>query len=393
MHLPFHRIASSKIFLCSVPEYTGYEVLGVDRSASDDEIKSAYRKLAKKYHPDISKEDNAEEKFKEVQEAYSVIGDENKRKQYDQFGHSRTGSGAAGPGYGSAGYGGFGSFDDFDLGDILNGVFGNGFGFGNKGSQTRKTRGNDVLFGMEISFEEAIFGTKKDIEVEVDGNCKSCDGKGGSDEKTCDKCHGSGTVTEEQRTLFGSFLTKTTCSKCNGKGKTYSKTCTTCRGSGHVRESQTLSVKIPAGIETGDRLRFPNKGEAGSNGGPNGDLYIEFQVKNHKFFEREGNDIYLEVPITYTEAILGIKKEIPTPHGNVILTIPSGSSTGDQQRLKGKGINNETSGKKGDMYATIKVIIPKKLTREQKDLINKLNSISSTDNEISKFDKFTKEND
>lgn len=366
-----------------------YEVLGVSKDASDTDIKRAFRRLAKEYHPDLNKSPDAEEKFKEVQEAYAVLSDENKRKQYDQFGHAAFQGG-------QAGFGGAGGFDfsGFDFSDIFDNMFGEGFGFGSgrRTQTTRERRGSDKLMRMNLSFEEAVYGCKKDLDLDYYEECKSCNGKGGTGEENCSKCHGSGTITAQQNTLFGSFLTKTACDKCEGTGKTYKKVCNDCHGKGHHKVSKTITVSIPKGVDTGNRLRVPGKGGVGSYGGKNGDLYLEFVVKDHDFFVRDGNDIYLEVPLTITEAILGCKKEIPTIHGNIKLTIPSGTDTGDKQRAKGKGIENESTGRNGDMYFIMKVITPKKLNKDQKKLLEKLNETKLTDSEIDKFDKFTKKN-
>lgn len=371
-----------------------YEVLGVSKSASQDEIKSSFRKLAKKYHPDISKEENAEEKFKEVQEAYSVLSDETKRRQYDQFGHAGV-SGAGGAGFGGGFQGaGFG-FDASDLGDIFEDLFGGGFGFGgsNSRSKTRARRGSDVLMQVDLSFEEAVFGSEKDFDLDVVTECNECNGKGGHGEETCKRCHGSGTITSEQRTILGSFMTKTTCPDCSGKGKTYKEICSKCHGKGNVKTRKTITVSVPSGIDTGERLRVPGKGHGGENGGPSGDLYLEFHVKEHKFYQRNGLDIYLEVPLTITEAVLGCKKEIPTIYGNVKLTVPSGTDSLDKQRLKSKGIKDASRRRTGDMYVVFKVITPKKLTRDQKKLFEMLSKTDLEDSEIDKFNKFTKEND
>ena len=364
-----------------------YEVLGVSKNASQDEIKSAFRKLAKKYHPDVSKEADAEAKFKEIQEAYSVLSDETKRQQYDQFGH------AAFQGGGAGGFGGF-DFSGFDYGDIFDNIFGSfGGGFSSGRSSSRSRRGSDTLMQMKLSFEEAVFGCKKTIRVDVVEQCSECDGKGGFGETTCDKCHGSGTITSEQHTIFGSFLSKTTCTKCGGAGKTYDTTCNHCRGKGSVKTNKEIEVKVPAGVDTGTRLKLSGKGSAGANGGPNGDLYIEFNVAEHDFFVRDENDIYIEAPITITEAVLGCKKEIPTLYGNVTLTIPAGSESGEKHRIKGKGINNEATRRKGDMYIVLKIVTPKKLTKEQKRLLEELNETNlADDNDIKNFTRFVKEN-
>lgn len=368
-----------------------YEVLGVSKNASQDEIKSAFRKLAKKYHPDVSKEHDAEAKFKEVQEAYAVLSDEDKRRQYDQFGHAAfTNGGGAG---GAGGFSGF-DFSGFDYGDIFDNIFGGfGGGFSSGRSNSRARRGSDSLMRMKLTFEEAVFGCKKDIDLDIVEECSECDGKGGFGEETCDKCHGSGTITTEQHTILGSFLSKTTCNKCGGTGKTYQKTCTHCHGNGRVKVNKELEVKIPAGVDNGSRLKLSGKGNSGSNGGPNGDLYIEFVVAEHDFYVRDENDIYIEAPITVTEAILGCKKEIPTLYGNVTLTIPAGSESGEKHRIKGKGINNEATHKKGDMYIVLKIVTPKKLTKEQKRLLEELNNTDLTDdNDIKNFERFVKKN-
>ncbi len=361
-----------------------YEVLGVSKDASEAEIKSAFRKLAKQYHPDVSKEANAEEKFKEIQEAYAVLSDENKRKQYDQFGHAAF-DGAAGGGFNA---------QDFDFSDIFDSIFGNSFGFGASGatSANRKARGGDKLIHINLDFEEAIFGCEKQIKVNVSDECDECDGEGGFNSQTCPTCHGSGTITSQQRSLFGSFMTRTTCPDCHGEGKTFKRKCSKCNGTGRVMREKVLNVTIPAGVDTGNRLRLSGKGEAGINGGPNGDLYLEFTVRDHEFFQRDEDDIYLRVPITVSEAALGCKKTIPTIYGNIKLTIPAGSNTGDKQRIKDKGINNATTRNKGDMYIIIDVKFPDKLSHEQKKLFEKLAETDLEDSEINKFNRFVKSN-
>lgn len=344
-----------------------YEVLGVSKNASEAEIKSAFRKLAKKYHPDVSKEPDAEEKFKEAQEAYAVLSDSSKRAQYDQYGHAAFQGGAGGAG-------GF-DFSGFDFSDIFGDIFGSGFGgfgFGGGNSSTRPRKGSDSLIRMNLTFEEAVFGTKKTINLDVVEDCAECSGKGGHGEKTCPTCHGSGAVTSEQRTIFGSFMSKTTCPNCKGKGKSYETTCNHCKGTGKKKKKASIEVTVPAGVDTGNQLRLAGKGSAGTNGGPNGDVYIEFTVKSHTLFERNDEDIYLELPITIADAVLGCKKEVPTLEGTVKLTITAGAMSGDKYRLKGKGVSHIHSSRKGDMYVIIKVITPKKLTKEQKKLFESL---------------------
>ena len=357
-----------------------YEILGVSKTATQDEIKSAFRKLAKKYHPDVSKEENAAEKFKEAQEAYAVLSDANKRRQYDQFGHSAFDQ------MGGAGASGF-DFSDFDFSDIFGDIFGSGFGFGGR-SSNRSRRGNDTLVRIDLTFEEAVFGCKKDVKIDTMVECDSCNGKGGHGEKTCQTCHGSGQVTSEQRTIFGSFATRSTCQTCHGKGVTYDTKCSKCHGEGRIRENKTVEVKIPAGVDTGNKLRLNGKGEAGVNGGPNGDLYLEFKVKSHPLFERDENDVYLTLPITITEAVLGCKKDVPTLNGTVKLSIPAGSKTNDKHRLKGKGIADPQTGRKGDMYVIIDIHIPKKISRDQKKLFEALSKTKLDDSD--KFDKIRK---
>jgi len=360
-----------------------YEVLGVDKNASETDIKSAFRRLAKKYHPDVSKEENAAEKFKEAQEAYAILSDPEKRKQYDQFGHSAF----------TNSQGGFSGFEGFDFGsmsDIFEDLFG-GMGFGSARSRSRNQnsprKGQDVLYRMTIDFEEAVYGTKKDIKIDVDEDCSECHGKGGFNSKTCSECHGSGTITSEQRTMFGSFLSKTTCPYCHGSGTTYEKSCTECHGSGKVTNRKTITITIPAGIDTDNRLRVAGKGSAGANGGPNGDLYIEFTVKDHEFYQRDEDDIYIELPLTITEATLGTKKEVPTIYGNVDLTIPSGTQNGEKMRLRGKGVENVSTKRKGDMYVITKIIIPEKLTRDQKRLMEELDKTELDNHKLFKIYK------
>lgn len=364
-----------------------YEVLGVPKDASEKDIKLAFRRLAKKYHPDVNKTPEAEEKFKEAQEAYAVLSDEGRRKQYDQFGHAAFDNNGQG-GFGAGGF----DFSGFDFSDIFDNLFEqddifNIFG-GRKGRRKTKTRGSDSLLVMPITFMEAALGTKKEIEITTTEACDSCDGKGGHGEKTCEPCHGSGTITSQQATLFGSFLTRTTCPNCHGEGVTFEKTCNSCRGTGRVKVTKDVEVKVPEGVASGNRIRLSGMGEASPNGGPNGDLYIEFEVKAHEFYEREENDLYITLPITITEAILGCKKDIKLLNSTVTLTIPSGTSSGDKHRLKGKGIKDVNYNRHGDCYVIIKVITPKKLSREQKKLIEKLNQTDLSDKEIDKYNSF-----
>jgi molecular chaperone DnaJ len=370
-----------------------YETLGVSKNASDAEIKSAFRKLAKQYHPDLNKEEGAEAKFKEINEAYTVLSDEQKRKQYDQFGHDAYTQGASQGGFGGAGgFGGFGGFnaEDIDLGSIFGDLFGGGFGFGGGGrnQRNRPTKGRDSLVRVNLSFEEAVFGCKKSINIDLDSECEHCNGKGGSDEVTCSTCGGRGRVVEQRQTMFGMFQTETTCPDCNGKGRAFKNVCRHCSGNGHVIKNKEIEVTVPEGVDTGHQLRISGKGAAGYNGGPNGDIYIEFRVKEHPIFERKENDVYLEVPITVTEATLGCKKEIPTLTGSVVIDIEAGSQPGDNLRLKGKGIKDPNRKKYGDFYVVLNVVIPTKLDRKQKDLFKQLDN-TDLDND-SAFKEFRK---
>ena len=368
-----------------------YEVLGVSKTATDAEIKSAFRKLAKKYHPDVSKEENAAEKFKEVQEAYAVLSDPDKRKKYDQFGHSAFQNNGGGAG----GFQGFDGFDFGDMGDIFDDILG-GFGFSSNSRRSANgpRKGNDVLYRMTISFDEAVHGCEKDIDLNTVDNCPNCHGEGGFNSKTCPECRGSGTISSEQRTMFGSFLSKTTCPECHGTGNIFEKKCPDCNGKGKIRKNKTITVTVPAGIDNGNRLRLTGKGEAGENGGRNGDLYLEFTVKDHDFYKRNEDDIYIDLPLTITEAVLGCTKEVPTIYGNVELTIPSGTQSLDKLRLRGKGIENVNTKRKGDMYAVVKVIMPEKLTKEQKSLFESLaNTELDNSTVIKKYKKFLKDND
>lgn len=375
-----------------------YEVLGVDKNASTDEIKSAFRKKAKQFHPDLNKDDpSAADKFKEAQEAYEVLSDESKRKMYDQYGHAGVNNS-----YASGNGAGFGGFDasGFDFGDIFDSFFGggtsgfNGFSnFSSSTSGTRKTRGSDVLMRMKLDFDEAIFGTEKKFNLDVVEECDECHGKGGFDPETCETCHGTGTVTSQRQTILGSFLSKGPCPDCDGKGKIYKQKCSECNGKGRIKKNKKITINIPAGVQTGDRQRISGKGNPGTNGGENGDLYLEYVVEEHDYYTRDNDDIYLEVPLTLTEAILGCKKTIPTLYGNVKLTVDAGTSSGEKQKIKGKGVNNEYRRHKGDMYVIFKVYTPKKLTREQKSLIEKLKDTDMTTRETNDFDKFVAKND
>lgn len=360
-----------------------YEVLGVSKDATKDEISKAYRAKAKKYHPDISKEENAEEKFKEVQEAYETLSDDNKRANYDRFGHAGS---QFGNGFGGA------SFDGFDFGgfgDIFSDFFGGGR------TQRRETydgpmRGSDIEKFMTIEFMEAVLGTTKTVKVDLEEDCPTCNGTGAKsakDIKTCSTCHGTGYQTIDQQTILGTMRTQTTCRTCHGSGKEIKNKCNTCNGLGRVRTSKTVDVVIPAGINNNVTLRVAGYGNGGKKGGKAGDLLITFRVKEHKYFERRNDDIYLKVPISVTEAALGTTKDIPTIYGEVSLKIPAGIQNNTSLRMREKGVENPRTKRKGDQYVIIDVIIPKKLSSKEKKLYEELHKIDSSQND-STWQKF-----
>ena len=370
-----------------------YEILGVSKNASDEEIKRAFRKLAKQYHPDVNKEKGAEEKFKEIGEAYAVLSDPQKRSQYDQFGHAAFQNGAGGAG---GAYQGF-DFSDINLDDILSDLFGGGFGFSSFGGgssrrSSSRVKGADSRIVLNLTFEEAVFGCEKDIKLNLDQACPNCHGKGGFGETKCHTCGGAGRVLEQQQTIFGYMQTQKVCPECRGNGVSFQQTCDKCRGKGIISQSKTYSVTIPEGVDDGFQLRLSGKGNASPNG-VNGDIYIEFKIKEHPLFERHDQDIYLEVPTTITEAILGCKKEIPTLYGNVILEIKPGTQNYTKLKLKGKGIKTPNSLTRGNMYAVINILMPTKLDRKQKSLLQDLDKTGLDDySEFKSFKKYLKDN-
>ena len=346
-----------------------YEVLGLDKSADDAAIKKAYRSLAKKYHPDLNPGDKtAEEKFKEVNEAYAILSDPEQKAKYDQFGHAAFDP--ASGGYGGGGFGGFGDFGD--IGDIFSSMFGGGFG-GFGGSSRRRNapvQGDDIGVHITISFEEAAFGTKKEITYNRIQKCPDCDGKGaakGTSPETCSKCQGSGQMRVTQRMGGMAFQTTTTCTGCNGKGTIIKTPCTNCNGKGMIKVSKKLEVNIPAGIDDGERIALRGQGCDGRNGGATGDLILSVNVKRHSIFERDGYDIYCEVPITVVEATLGAEIDVPTLEGKVKFKIPEGTQPGTRFSLKQKGITMINSQRKGDLYFDVNVEIPKNLSEKQKE--------------------------
>ncbi|HYK72506.1 MAG TPA: molecular chaperone DnaJ [Pseudoneobacillus sp.] len=344
-----------------------YEVLGVSKSASKDELKKAYRKLSKQYHPDINKEPDANEKFKEIAEAYEVLSDDQKKAQYDQFGHAGPNQGFGGSDFG----GGFGGFED-----IFNSFFGGGT---RRRDPNAPRQGADLQYTMTLSFEEAVFGKEMDIEIPREEECDTCHGSGakpGTKPETCNHCKGSGQLNVEQNTPFGRIVNRRVCHYCNGTGKEIKNKCSTCGGSGKVKKRRKINVKIPAGVDDGQQLRVSGQGEPGVNGGPSGDLYVVFHVRSHEFFERDGDDIYCEMPITFVQAALGDEIEVPTINGKVKLKIPAGTQTGTKFRLKGKGVPNVRGYGVGDQHILIRIITPTKLTEKQKQILSEFAEIS-----------------
>ncbi|MDX8359535.1 molecular chaperone DnaJ [Cytobacillus sp. IB215316] len=346
-----------------------YEVLGISKSASQDEIKKAYRKLSKKYHPDINKEPDAADKFKEVKEAYETLSDDQKRAHYDQFGHTDPNQGFGG---GGGDFGGFGGFED-----IFSTFFGGG---GRRRDPNAPQQGADLQYTMTLKFEEAVFGKETDIEIPREEECKTCHGSGakpGTKPETCKHCNGSGQLSVEQNTPFGRIVNRRVCHHCEGTGKKVTQKCSTCNGAGKVKKRKKIHVKIPSGIDDGQQLRVTGQGEAGINGGPAGDLYIVFHVKPHEFFEREGDDIYCEMPLTFAQSTLGDEIEVPTLHGKVKLKIPAGTQTGTKFRLRGKGVPNVRGYGQGDQHIQVRVITPTKLTEKQKQLLREFNELGN----------------
>lgn len=358
-----------------------YEVLGVSKSASDDELKKAYRSLAKKYHPDLHPDDKeAEAHFKEVNEAYEVLSDKDKRAKYDQFGFAGVdpnySAGQGGGAYGGAGgFGGFGGGFG-DVGDIFESFFGGGFGGSQRSNPNAPRRGQDVRTNMTISFMEACNGTKKQVKAQRYDTCPDCHGTGakaGTSAQTCPDCHGTGTVKINQRTAFGVFQSTKACDRCGGKGKIIKDVCQSCMGQGRVRTVLNREVEIPAGIDDGQTLKVSGAGDAGVNGGGYGDLNIKVTVKPHEIFEREGFDVYTEIPISYMQAALGDEITVPTVDGNVKYTVPAGTQTGTVFRLRGKGIRRLYRTDRGDQYVTVKVEVPKNLSKRQAELLKAFN--------------------
>ena len=367
-----------------------YDVLGISKSASKDDIKASYRKLAKQYHPDLNKAPDAEKKFKEVQEAYDILFDEQKRAAYDQFGHAAFDQqGGGGNPFQGGGFGGFSGFQDVDLGD----VFGSFFGGGQRRSRqpSGPQRGADTQMRLRIDFMDAINGKKLTIPIQYDESCLTCAGSGArssSDLETCRQCNGSGRQRVRQRTILGMMETEAVCDNCQGRGKKIKATCATCQGKGYNRTKTDIEVNIPAGINTGQQIRISGKGERGDLGGPNGDLYLDISINKHPHFNREGNDIHLEIPISFVDATLGVTLDIPTVYGDVSLMIPAGTQPDKVLKVKGKGVKDLRGQAPGDQYIHLKIETPTNLSKKQKDLLESFRSDEQQETSFKKFKKF-----
>ena len=347
-----------------------YEILGVSKNASDEDLKKAFRKLAFEFHPDRNKDKNAEEKFKEINEAYQVLSDQEKRARYDQFGHA----GLSGNGGANSGFGGFEDLGGF--GDIFDSFFG-GSGFGSRSSSNRNrpSRGSDLKYSMDLDFEEAIFGTEKEFEINRIESCSKCRGsrsEPGSDFSTCRSCNGQGQVRRAQQSAFGQFVQVTDCSACRGEGKSITDPCTQCRGQGKQRRKRTIATTIPAGVREDTQIRLTGEGEHGSNGGPPGDLFVIFRIEEHPFFVRDCINIRLDVPVNIVQASLGGTIVVPTIEGDVELTVPAGTQNGKTFRLKGKGVVQIQGTRRGDQLVKVNLHVPTKLDNMQKELLEKL---------------------
>ena len=359
-----------------------YEVLGISKTASEDEIKKAYKKLARKYHPDMNPGDKeAEEKFKEVNEANEVLSDPQKKARYDQFGFAGVDPsyGAGGPGWGDGAAG----FDFGDLGDIFGSFFGGGFGGGGSARRNGPQRGESIRMSVTVDFLEAAFGCEKEVSLDRSEACTTCNGNGcapGSTPEVCPECHGTGVVMQAKRTPFGMVQSQATCGKCRGAGKIIHQPCPDCHGSGRMRKRKTIKVAIPAGIDEGQTISLRGQGHAGKNGGPNGDLLITVLVRPHPIFRREGTSVFCEAPITFAQAVLGAEMEIPTIDGKVKYEIPEGTQSGSVFRLRGKGIPVLNGRGRGDQYVTMTIETPKGLNKEQKEALRKFSETLGENN-------------
>lgn len=364
-----------------------YEILGVGKDASADDIKKSYRQLARKYHPDVNKAADAETQFKEVKEAYDVLSDDGKRSTYDRYGHVDPNQGMGG---------GAGGFDGGGFGDIFDMFFGGG---GGRRDPNAPQRGSDLQYTMTIDFKEAVFGKETEITIPRTENCDTCSGSGakpGTKPDTCSVCSGTGQQEVVQNTPFGRMVNRRACSNCSGTGRVIKEKCGTCHGAGKVKKQRKITVKIPAGVDEGAQIRLSGEGEAGQRGGPAGDLYIVIRVRAHEFFERENDDIYCEVPLSFVQAALGDEIEIPTLTEKIKLKIPAGTQTGTYFRLKGKGVPKLRGYGQGDQHVKVTVVTPQKLTDEQKELLRQFGGVSGSvptetaENHESIFDRMKK---
>lgn len=341
-----------------------YEVLGVSKGASTDEIKAAFRKLARQYHPDVNKDESAEEKFKEINEAYGVLSDADKRARYDRFGHAGLGD-----------MGGMPDFATMDFGDIFEEILG-GFGFSTgRRSRNAPRRGRDLQMAVTLTFDEAVFGIEKEVEFQRDETCSTCNGSGaepGTTPTRCTTCNGQGEVRQVRQTFLGQMVQTATCPACNGRGEIISSPCKTCHGGGLERKTVKKKVQIPAGVDKGTQIRLAGEGQPGTNGGPHGSLYLVLDVKPHKFFQRRENDIFLNLDINVAQATLGAEVDIPTLEGDEKLKIPSGTQPGKVFTLKHKGVPYVRRNGRGDQKVIVNVAIPEKLTKEQRELFEQL---------------------
>tara|TARA_Y100000817_G_scaffold271700_1_gene230470 strand:+ start:120 stop:1247 length:1128 start_codon:yes stop_codon:yes gene_type:complete len=364
-----------------------YEILGVSKNANDDDLKKAFRKLAFKYHPDRNKDEGAEERFKEINEAYQVLSDSDKRARYDQFGHAGVSGNAQSSGFDFGGSG---------FGDIFDSFFG-GSGFGNSSkSKNAPARGSNLQYTMRVSFEEAIFGTEKEFDINRIESCSKCRGaknEPGTKVTKCSNCNGVGQIKQAQQSVFGQFVQVTDCRSCDGTGKSFEKACTNCRGQGRERKQRKLAVTIPPGIEEDTQIRLTGEGTHGLNGGPPGDLYVIFQISDHDYFVRDGINIRSEININVSQAAIGSVVVVQTIEGDRELDIPSGTQSGQVFRMRGIGVAQLQGNRRGDHLVTVNVKIPSKLTNTQKELLEKLRDTFSEDEDSGEeglFDKFKK---